>query len=121
MNCEKCGCEIPEDEEMDFKGRTVCEDCYMDILSPTRACDPWAVHSAKNMGELPGDGPPQMTDTQKKILRTLREAGGLTLSDLSTRIELPERDTERELATLRHMEKIGGEIRDDKKRYLFAM
>ena len=31
------------------------EDCYMDVLSPVRACDPWAVHSAKSFEKHSGN------------------------------------------------------------------
>ena len=26
----------------DFHGQLLCDDCYMDALSPARTCDPWA-------------------------------------------------------------------------------
>jgi DNA-directed RNA polymerase subunit RPC12/RpoP len=46
--CEKCGREIEEQQKYEHLGRSYCEDCYMDILSPPKACDPWAVYSARS-------------------------------------------------------------------------
>ena len=48
MQCERCKSLIPEGEQMELHGQILCEDCYMDLLSPPRICDPWAVHSAMN-------------------------------------------------------------------------
>ena len=54
MICDKCQDNIEEGEERELHGRTLCEDCYMDTLSPPKACDPWAVHSAKSFSGSPG-------------------------------------------------------------------
>ena len=43
----KCNKQIEKQQGYEYQGRVFCEDCYMDILSPPKACDPWAVHSAK--------------------------------------------------------------------------
>jgi len=48
MVCEKCGKQINSGDEMHYSGKTLCEDCYIDTLSPTRTCDPWAVYTAKS-------------------------------------------------------------------------
>jgi len=40
MVCDRCRVEIDAGEEREIHGRLVCEDCYMDLLSPTRNCDP---------------------------------------------------------------------------------
>ena len=29
--------------------KKLCDDCYMDALSPTKTCDPWAVYTAKSI------------------------------------------------------------------------
>jgi hypothetical protein len=49
MECERCKRVIAEGEARYLHGQTLCEDCYMDLLSPLKACDPWAVHSAKSL------------------------------------------------------------------------
>jgi hypothetical protein len=47
IQCTKCGKEIEKNQGYEYRGNVYCEDCYMDILSPPKACDSWAVYSAK--------------------------------------------------------------------------
>jgi hypothetical protein len=111
--CERCGSRIPEGEDREHYGKLLCEDCYMDALSPTRTCDPWAVHSAKQLGDKTGGL--QTTPVQKKILEILAETGGMEPGDLARRLGMNPLELERETATLRHMEKIRAELRDERK------
>jgi predicted HTH transcriptional regulator len=86
----------------------------MDALSPARTCDPWAVHSAKSFGKELG-GEFDLTELQRKILQILQETGGVAPEHLVERLNLSPMDLEREIAALRHMEKVRGELRDGKK------
>jgi hypothetical protein len=90
----------------------------MDALSPTKACDPWAVHSAKTF-ERDQKGRLALSEIQQKILAVLKETGGLKLETLVKKLHLKPGDLERELATLRHMEKIRAELRGREK-YIVA-
>jgi hypothetical protein len=92
----------------------LCEDCYMDALSPAKTCDPWAVHSAKSFGKESG-GKFDLTEMQRKILEILNETGGAPPEHLVERLNLSPMDLEREIAALRHMEKVRGELRGGKK------
>jgi hypothetical protein len=114
MNCDKCGDAIEVGEEGELHGQTLCDDCYMDALSPARACDPWAVHSAKSFMKQPIKGP-GVNPTQAKILEILQESGGLEAKILVEKLQIKPSDLGRELASLRHMEKVRGELRDGKK------
>jgi len=114
MQCERCGDAIEEGEERDFHGRILCEECYMDALSPARACDPWAVHTAKSLLKEK-DGTAELNPTQEKILDILEETGGVEPKILAERLQLKPTALERELAALRHVEKIRGELKDGKK------
>jgi len=105
--------EIEKGEEREHNGLTLCEDCYMDALSPARTCDPWAVHTAKSL--MKEGGAPQLNSIQAGILSILKETGGAELRDLSERLQMKPSDIEREIASLRHMEKIRGELREGKK------
>lgn len=91
----------------------LCEDCLMEACSPLRACDPWAVHSAKTF-ERHTDVPELLTPLQEAILQTLAAHGPMAPEDLRQRLgarcSLPE--LEREFAALRHMEKVRGEKRE---------
>ncbi len=115
MRCEKCGEMIEAGDEKVYSGQTICDDCYMDQLSPTRICDPWAVHHAKSSA---GDEI-RVTADQQKILDLLEETGGLELGELAVRLGLSGREVERQLAALRHMEKI--RARPENGRKIFCL
>jgi len=114
MKCARCETLIPDGEEREHLGRMLCEDCYMDALSPAKTCDPWAVHSAKTFGRERG-GRFELTELQKKILEILKETGGARPEHLVERLNISPMDLEREIAALRHMEKVCGELRKGKK------
>ncbi|MDD3473891.1 MAG: hypothetical protein PHS86_14000 [Syntrophaceae bacterium] len=115
MNCEKCGVAVPDGEEREHFDKTLCEDCYMDALSPARTCDPWAVHSAKSFSGASDMSSSQMNNTQKTLLGILKETGGIEPSALLKKIGITESEFQREIATLRHMEKVRAEMRDGVK------
>ena len=99
---------------MELHGQILCEDCYMDLLSPAKACDPWAVYSAKTFLKNDSSGP-NLTPVQQRILEILQDEGPQERPTLCETLQLKEADLERELATLRHVEKIRGELRDGKR------
>ncbi len=113
MKCDRCNESIEAGEEREHHGQVLCEDCYMDALSPARSCDPWAVHSAKSLKEQRGRV--EVNEVQKRILRILEETGGIEPRLLVERLQIRPLDLEREIAALRHMEKVRGELRDGKK------
>ena len=115
MKCARCNCVIETQEEREHLGQTLCEDCYMDALSPVRTCDPWAVHSAKSFEQHSGK-PSTLTPIQSEIIRILEETGGIEPAVLLDKLKgkLTQSQMEREFATLRHMEKVRGEKREGK-------
>ena len=114
MKCDRCSGNIGEGEEKELHGRTLCEDCYMDSLSPAKACDPWAVYTAKSFSGEDGAGV-EVTEIQAKILRILEETGGTAPETVCERLGVKPSEFEREIATLRHMEKVRGEMREGKR------
>jgi hypothetical protein len=114
MKCDRCSGKINIGEEKEYHGQVLCEDCYMDALSPAKTCDPWAVHSAQSFAKSKG-GTLELNETQKNILRILKETGGAEPTDIIHRLGINPGDLEREVAALRHMEKLRGELRDGKK------
>jgi hypothetical protein len=114
MQCERCNVVITEGEEKELHGQILCEDCYMDLLPPVKGCDPWAVYSAKTFIKQKGNEP-QLNRLQKEILDLLHKQGPIEPGKLSERIQAKNGDIERELASLRHMEKVRGELRDGKR------
>ncbi len=112
MKCEKCASEIPPDEIREHAGRTLCEDCYLEIMITPKTCDPWAVHSAKNTVSQE----PVLTDAQHNIFNLIKAEGPLPLDRILTRLRISEDEFRRNFPTLRHMElakacKMEGEVR----------
>jgi len=96
---------------MEYQGKNLCEDCYMDVLSPSRACDPWAVYTATSFS----DTQQSFTEMQVRILQVLRETGGVEPDTLSEMLNMKMSDLEREFATLRHMEKVRAKMHNGRK------
>ena len=112
MKCEKCASEIPPDEVHDHAGRTLCEDCYLEIMVTPKTCDPWAVHSAKNTLSKE----PVLTDEQQKIFDLIKAEGPVPMDRILARLGISEEKFRRNFATLRHMElakgcQMEGEVR----------
>ena len=114
MRCAKCKENIEKGDEHELHGQTLCEDCYIDGLSPAKACDPWAVYSAKSFSTA-GESGIQFTETQSKILQILKDTGGIEPDKLIQRLQLKPSDLESAFSTLRHMEKARAELREGKK------
>jgi DNA-directed RNA polymerase subunit RPC12/RpoP len=112
--CARCSREIEKSHGYEHRGKVYCEDCYMDILSPPKGCDPWAVHSAQTF--LKGkDKLSTLTLVQLKIVNYVKEKRGATLEEMMEGLRLTEAELRREFAVLRHMEilratKKGGKI-----------
>ena len=111
MKCDKCVCQIERCDETEYMGQILCEDCYMDTLSPVRTCDPWGVYNANSMI----DGGSTLTKLQEDILVVLKETDGIELERLAKKLGLKLNDLHREIATLRHMGKIRATMKDGQK------
>ena len=111
MKCDQCKAFIEIGDEREHLGKVLCEDCYMEVLSPAKPCDPWAVYAAKSMT----NENTQLTKRQENILAVLKETNGIELESLAKRLGSNAGDLERELATLRHMEKIRAAKEGNKK------
>ena len=114
MQCERCKGVIPEREQKELHGQILCEDCYMDLLSPPRICDPWAVHSAKTFLES-GSADLELSPIQQKIVDILQDEGPKEPANLCKKLQIKETDLERDIAALRHREKIRGELKGGRK------
>ena len=117
IHCAKCGKKIEKEHGYEHQGKPFCEECYMDILSPPKACDPWAVHSAKTF--LQGkDRFSVLTPRQLNLVNYLREKGEATMEELRENLNLTEETLKREFAVLRHMEILKARKKGDKIFYL---
>ena len=111
MKCDKCNSLIEGGDEREHAGQILCEDCYMEVLSPVKACDPWAVYSAKSMDRQAS----AFTPLQENILVVLKETNGIELEPLAEKLGIELSELQREIATLRHMEKLRAVMKGDKK------
>ncbi|MBS3758944.1 MAG: hypothetical protein KGY61_09810 [Desulfobacterales bacterium] len=111
MKCAHCGAEINADEAMAVGGQKVCEDCYIDLAAKPKACDPWAVYSAQNLS------PEHITvsERQAQIMDYLEKNGPTPPEKLAADLNLSMDDFEREMAPLRHMEKVRAQLQDGRK------
>ena len=41
VECQNCGKKLAEDEVFVTEGKTLCEECYIDVGHRIRVCDPW--------------------------------------------------------------------------------
>ena len=105
--CEVCGKEIEEQQSYQYLGKVYCEDCYMDILSPPKACDPWAVYTARS--SLQGqDKFSVLTPVQHHIADYVKRTGGATAEEIMDHLDMTGLEFKREFAALRHMEVLRG-------------
>jgi predicted DNA-binding protein len=117
MHCTKCGKTLENHQCYGHQDKVFCEDCYMDILSPPKACDPWAVHSAKTF--LRGkDRLSTLTALQTKIVDYIRGKGEATIEEMVENLNIAEEVLRREFAVLRHMEILKATKKGDKIFYL---
>jgi predicted transcriptional regulator len=90
----------------------------MDILSPPKACDPLAVHSAKTF--LKGrDKLSALTPLQLRIVNYIQGKGEATLEEMIENLNLKEEELSREFAVLRHMEILKATKKEGKIVYIF--
>jgi hypothetical protein len=108
MKCNRCGRSLhKKDEVYSHLGQSLCEDCYMDALSPPLGCNPWAVRSAQTY--LKGkEKTAVLTDLQRRIIRFIQERGKAEGELIEKELGLTSWELRRELATLRHMEIVRG-------------
>ncbi|HZW82224.1 MAG TPA: hypothetical protein VFF14_02225 [Candidatus Deferrimicrobium sp.] len=115
MNCERCSESIEEGESFNYRGKTLCEDCYIGALQPPKTCDVAAVHSAKKHRELSGQtGTEGLTDLQREIYKYIQRQGKADRPELMAHFKLPEWELEKQFAILRHCELVKGRKEGDK-------
>jgi hypothetical protein len=115
VKCQRCQRDIPEDETYSYLSETLCDDCYMDAMSPAKACDPWAVYSATRTRESAGlKGVEGLTDEQKDICEFIKGKGKATAAEVMTNFGITQQELEKVVATLRHCELVRGQREGDK-------
>jgi len=115
VKCDRCGQDISENERYEYLGETLCEDCYIDVRYPAKACDPWAVYLATRSRLSQGlEGSAGLTDLQRMIYDFVKSNGKVTREELTRSFNLAESELQTQLATLRHCELVKGYKEGDK-------
>jgi hypothetical protein len=111
--CERCAAEVPADEVIVHGGREVCEDCAMNLMSPAKACDPWAVKMATGSFETKGDAVATLRGLEKRLYELVESEGRVPWEDAPARLETTRERVERAASVLRHMELLRSSKRSD--------
>ena len=101
-SCTKCGASLQGEESREHLGEVLCEDCYLEALSPLRTCDPWAVHTARSLKDLPGGL--TLTPRQQQLYDLVKGQGEVPKQEAARILGISEDELQREFAVLRHLE-----------------
>ena len=113
MKCDKCGSALSGDDFYEYAGQTLCEDCYLDIRAAPKACDPWAVFTAKKEAERN----PSLTPVQEQIMALIQEKGPLTQQAICDALKISDTEFRINFTSLRHMELARASRQGDDIRY----
>lgn len=83
----------------------------MDLMSPAKACDPWAVKLAK--GSLASDPASELKGLEKALFEAVTTEGRLAKEAAPAKLGATPAEVERAFSVLRHMELLRGRRRSD--------
>lgn len=114
IRCQNCGKEVAEDEVFATEGKTLCEDCYIDVGHRIKVCDPWGERSKRIFRDSHGlEGTEGLTDLQKEIYEYIQTKGKATMMELMKQFKLPPTELENQFAILRHCQLLKGKREGD--------
>jgi len=114
IKCQNCGKEVSEEEVFATEGKTLCEDCYIDVGHRIRICDPWGERSKKIFRKGHGlEGTDGLTDLQKAIYEYIETRGKATRMELMEEFKLPATELDNQFAILRHCQLLKGRKEGD--------
>jgi hypothetical protein len=99
--CSRCKADCDETELRDLSDQQLCEDCYIDNVELSKTCDPWAVHSAKNLVASQGL---RLTPDQEKLFELVKAEKEIGFPEAAERLGLSEKRLREDFTVLRHME-----------------
>ncbi len=105
MQCHNCGAEITGEEVHRYGDKLFCEDCYIELISTPKACNPMSVRSARLTREKMGQkGTEGLLPLQKEIYDYLKENKAVLREKVALHFNLTEKEMENHFAVLRHCE-----------------
>jgi hypothetical protein len=114
MKCDKCEDDFPEDELFPQGKQQLCDNCLMDMMSPAKACDPWAVKAATSSMKSKADGIRELRGLEKKVYELIVEKACIPLEELPALCQTTPKEIERAISVLRHMELLRAAMREDR-------
>ena len=109
MLCERCGEDISGGGVFKHAGKNYCEDCYIDVASELKTCDPMAVRSARLTRQKFGQkGTEGLLPIQKSIYQYLQKHGRATREQIAKDLKVEQKDLEKHFSILRHCELVKG-------------
>ena len=100
--CTRCGAGLEGEEPRRYFDQVLCEDCYVESLSPAPHADPWAVHCARTLKDLRGGL--ILTARQQQLYDLVKEKGEVSVVAATSALGISEDEVRREFAVLRHLE-----------------
>ncbi len=107
MKCDRCGGEISAKESPLHQGKTLCDDCYIDVLSQAqeKECDPWATYlTSREKATAEKKGVELLGEEQKEILGFVRSRGRATRDEVMAKFGFSAQDLAPHLRVLMHAE-----------------
>ena len=114
MNCDRCNKDFPPDELFAQGSEQLCDDCLMDMMSPAKACDPWAVKAATSSMKSTADAVAELVGMEKRVYELVTKEGEVALEALPGLCDASPKEVERAISVLRHMELVKAAMREDR-------
>jgi predicted HTH transcriptional regulator len=103
MKCSRCGGEILDDEGHPYQGKILCDECYAEVISTEKTCDPWATFLSGKTRERAGQkGEEGLSPIEKKIYEFIRNQGRTTRGEVMTKLGISMDDLAPQLNVLMH-------------------
>jgi hypothetical protein len=112
IQCARCRLECEEAELQEIAGQRLCEDCYIDSVQLSKTCDPWAVHSAKNLVASQGL---RLTADQERLLELIKSEKEIGFPEAASKLGMTDKELQEDFTVLRHMEVLRAEKKGDGK------
>jgi len=116
MKCDGCSTPLDPADRCEHFGKTLCEDCYMEALSPVKTCDPWAAYNAQRFEVNHKETRDQLNPLQTRIIEIISREKQITPEALLDQLDkdLTRSELQREFATLKHMGRVNAKKSGDK-------
>ena len=107
MKCSRCGKEISEEEGHPYQGKILCDDCYAEVISTEKPCDPWATFLSGKTRERAGlKGEDGLSPTEKKVYEFIKSQSRTTRAEVMAKLGLSVEGLAPQLNVLMHAELI---------------